>query len=51
VVTGHAEEDPVSIKKLKQGDGLWTTCKELLGWIFNKARHCIELPPEKVERM
>ena len=24
-VTGHAGEDPVSIKKLKQGDGLWAT--------------------------
>jgi hypothetical protein len=33
-VTGHAGEDPVSIKKLKQGDGLWATRKELLGWVF-----------------
>jgi hypothetical protein len=24
-VTGHARKDPVSIKKLKQGDGLWAT--------------------------
>jgi chorismate mutase len=31
VVTGHAGEDAVSIKNLKQGDGLWATRKELLG--------------------
>jgi hypothetical protein len=24
-VTGHAGEDPVSIKKLKHGEGLWQT--------------------------
>jgi hypothetical protein len=24
-ITGHAGEDPVSIKKLQQGDGLWAT--------------------------
>jgi hypothetical protein len=50
-VTGHAGEDPVSIKKLKQGDGLWATRKELLGWVFDGARRCIELPPDKVERL
>jgi hypothetical protein len=50
-VTGHAGEDPVALKKLKQGDGLWTTRKELLGWIFDGARRCIELPPDKIERL
>jgi hypothetical protein len=35
---GHAGQDPVSIKKLKQGDGLWATRKELLGWVFNGAK-------------
>lgn len=35
--TGHKGEDPVSLKKLKQGDGLWATRKELLGWIFDGA--------------
>jgi hypothetical protein len=50
-VTGHEGEDPVSIKKLKQGDGLWTTRKELLGWIFDGAKRCIELPPDKVTKL
>jgi hypothetical protein len=50
-VTGHAGEDPVSIKKLKQGDGLWATRKELLGWVFDGAKRCIELPADKVERI
>jgi hypothetical protein len=47
-VTGHTGEDPVALKKLKMGDGLWTTRKELLGWIFDGARRCIELPTEKL---
>lgn len=47
-ITGHDGEDPVSLKKLRQGDGLWETRKELLGWVFDGARRCIELPPNKV---
>jgi hypothetical protein len=50
-VTGHAGEDPVSIKKLKQGDGLWETRKELLGWVFDGAKRCIELPQDKVDKI
>jgi hypothetical protein len=48
-VTGHDGEDPVSQKKLAQGDGLWELRKEILGWVFDGARWCIELPPEKVD--
>jgi hypothetical protein len=50
-MTGHDGEDPVSIKKLNQGDGLWKTRKELLGWVFDGARRCIELPTNKVENI
>jgi hypothetical protein len=50
-VTSHAGEDPVSIKKLKQGDGLWATRKELLGWVFDGAKRCIELPQDKVDKI
>jgi hypothetical protein len=47
-ITGHDGEDPVSLKKLKEGDGRWTVCKKLLvGWIFDGATRCIELPPNK----
>jgi hypothetical protein len=49
LATGHDGEDPVSLKKLKQGDGLWETRKELLGWVFDGARRCIELLPNKVD--
>jgi hypothetical protein len=47
-ITGHEGEDPVSLKKLRQGDGMWETRKELLGWVFDGARWCIKLPPNKV---
>jgi hypothetical protein len=50
-VTGHDGEDPVSMKKLLQGDGLWTVRKEILGWVFDGARRCIELPPDKVAKL
>ena len=48
-VTGHDGEDPVSLKKLKEGDGQWAVRTELLGWIFDGATRCIELPSTKVE--
>jgi hypothetical protein len=50
-VTGHDGEDPVSLKKLQKGDGLWTTKKEILGWLFDGAKRCIELPPDKVTNL
>ena len=50
-ITGHAGEDPISLKKLHQGEGTWDTGKEILGWVFDGARRCIELPASKVERL
>ena len=50
-VTGGSEEDPVAMKKLLQGDGLWDTRKELLGWVFDGVKQCIELPPDKHDRI
>lgn len=50
-VMGHAGEDPVSLKKLQQGDETWAMQKEILGWVFDCARHCIELPEAKVEQL
>jgi hypothetical protein len=50
-ITGHSGEDPISIKKLTQGDGLWDVRKEILGWIFDGARRCIELPAAKIEQI
>jgi len=45
------DDEPIAIKKLKQGDGRWATSKEILGWFFDGVRHCMSLPPEKVTRI
>ena len=47
-VTGHDAPDPISEKKLKDGDGIWQTKKEILGWIFDGVSRCIQLPTDKV---
>jgi hypothetical protein len=49
-VSGHTGEDPVSQKKLEHGDGLWALRKEILGWVFDGARRCIERPSDKVTK-
>jgi hypothetical protein len=41
----------VSLQKLKQGEATWETRKEILGWVFDGARQCIELPQNKVEQL
>ena len=50
-ITGGNEEDPIAFKKLQQGDGIWDTRKEILGWIFDGIQRCIELPPDKHKRI
>jgi hypothetical protein len=47
-ITGHAGEDPISVKKLIAGDGVWAVRKEILGWLFDGVRRCIQLPESKV---
>lgn len=34
----HSSADPISKKKLKEGDGLWEVRKEILGWIFDRVK-------------
>ena len=43
--------EPVSIKKLKQGDCSWHTNKLILGWIINTATMTITLPQHRQERL
>ena len=43
------DDEPISVKKLKQGDGLWSTKKEILGWLFDGVSRCLSLPDEKVK--
>jgi hypothetical protein len=48
-VSGHDGKDPVNSQdKLAQGDRPWALRKEILCWVFDGARRCIELPPDKV---
>lgn len=44
-------KEPNSVKKLKQGDGAWTTRKVILGWIMDTVQRTIELPPHRLERI
>ena len=50
-VTGHNGEDPISQKKLDEGEGLWHTRKEVLGWIFDGVTRCIELKPSRAAKL
>jgi len=45
------DDKPISIKKLKQGDGRWATSKEILGWFFDGMACCMSLPEEKVSEI
>jgi len=45
------EDEPISLKKLKEGDGHWDTQKEILGWLFNGLTKCMQLPPAKVSKI
>lgn len=46
-VSGHNGEDPVSLKKLLEREGLWEVRKEILGWMIDGATRCIELAEKK----
>jgi hypothetical protein len=46
-VTGHDGGDPISEKKLGQGDGTWSQTKEILGWIFDGKNYTLKLSDKK----
>ena len=48
---GPHRREPISIKKLKQGDTSWNTSKQVLGWIINSITMTIHLPPHRKERL
>ena len=50
-ITGHAGQDPISQKKLAQGEGTWTTTKEILGWLVDGAKFTIQLTPDKCKKI
>ena len=43
--------EPVSVKKLRQGDCSWSTVKLVLGWVIDTVAMTIALPPHRVERL
>ena len=50
--TGHSGEEPISLKKLViDGEGIWDTRKEILGWFFDGLHRTMELPPKKVDSL
>jgi hypothetical protein len=50
-ITGHDGNDPISIKKLLVGDGVLAVQNEILGWIFDSSRQCIEFPKAMVDSL
>ena len=47
-ITGHNGQDPISLTKLMEGEGLWDVRKEILGWMrMDGATRCIELLEKK----
>ena len=46
-----SRREPVSLKKLRQGDCSWGTIKLVLGWVIDSVNLTIHLPPHRVERL
>jgi hypothetical protein len=47
----NPDDEPISLKKLKEGEGVWAFRKEILGWIFDGITRTIELPPGKLDKI
>ena len=45
------KKDPNSVKKLRKGDGSFTTVKVVLGWLIDTVAGTVELPPHRLERL
>ena len=50
-VSQHTGEDPISIKKLSGGEGVFSFQKEILGWIFDGTAFTLFLPPTKTNKI
>ena len=50
-ITNHDGDDPISEKKIDKGEGVWSTTKEILGWIVDGVEYTITLPPEKCDKI
>ena len=43
--------EALSVKKLKNGDGAWSTRKEFLGWVVDTLRQTLELPARRKDEL
>ena len=43
--------EPISEKKLQNGDGNWSTRKVLLGWLIDTVANTLSLPPHRAQRL
>lgn len=48
---GPSRKEPVSVKKLQQGDAYWSTRKTILGWDLDTAAETLSLPPHRLARL
>lgn len=46
-----SRKEPVSVKKLLQGDACWSTRKTVLGWDLDTTDETLRLPPHRLERL
>ena len=49
--TDVVRKEPSSLKKFAAGDAVWSTYKELLGWVVDSLRGTIELSTRKRQRL
>jgi hypothetical protein len=47
----HFGNEPISVKKLKQGDASWQTIKVVLGWVIDTVNQTLSLPPHRAARL
>ena len=46
-----SRKEPISAKKLRQGDACWATRKTILGWDFDTVAGTLNLPPRRLSRL
>ncbi len=50
-ITGHSDgKEPILAKKLAQGDGNFSSSKEMIGFTFDGIKRTVRLPPEKAAK-
>ena len=42
-----AQEEPISLKKLRKDDAAWSTNKVILGWAIDTAKQVLTLPEDR----